>query len=192
MRMLRASGFVWGLALALGLAAPAAAVTLGLDSSQSSIAPSVGPAQSLSGGIVILLGAEPPLVSNTTFDLTGLGVVSSGGVLIGLDPAVSNPGAGVLSPSGSFLIPNLFLRLVDGANIFDLTVPNVTGSYGALPGCTAAPCLSTSFAVDTGGPQGVVNVTVFAQIPEPSTFALLAGALISLAAARRAGARGAR
>ena len=184
MRLLH--GFARSLLLVLGLAAPAGATTLFLDPALSSLTPSVGPAQSLSGGIVILLGAEPPLSSNTTFELTGLGLVTSGGQLIGLDPALAHPGAGVLSPAGNFLIPNLFLRLVDGAVVVDLTVPDVTGSYGALPGCPAAPCLATSFAIDTQGPAGIVSVQVFAAVPEPASAGLLAAALAALAALRRA------
>jgi hypothetical protein len=191
MLMRRLYGFVRSVLLVLGLATPVGATTLFLDPALSSLTPEVGPAQSLSGGIVILLGAEPPLSSNTTFELTGLGIVTSGGQLIGLDPSLVHPGAGVLSPSGSFLIPNLFLRLVDGATVFDLTVPNVTGSYGALPGCPASTCLSTSFAIDTQGPSGVVSVQVFA-VPEPATGVLLAAALAALAARRRSAKGGAR
>ena len=80
--------------------------------------------------------------------------------------------------------------LVDGATVFDLTVPDVAGSYGALPGCPAAICLSTSFDIDTGGPAGIVSVEVFAAVPEPASAGLLAAALAALAALRRAGVRG--
>jgi hypothetical protein len=194
-RMRRAGGAAWILGVCVGLPlqlAPAAAVVLDLDPSRSSLTPSAGPVQSLSGAIAIQTGAEPPLASNTTFDVTGLAVATSGGQSIGLDPAISNPGAGVLSPSGNFLIPNLFLRLVDGVVVFDLSVPNVTGRYGALAGCPVALCLSTDFAIDTGGPQGIIQVDVFAQVPEPSSFALVAAALIQLAALRRARARATR
>jgi hypothetical protein len=189
MRMRQLNGFVrlvFLLGVLVGLAAPAGATTLVLDPVLSSLAPEAGPAQSLAGSLVILLGSEPPLTSNTTFELTGLALVAGGGALIGLDPALAHPGAGVLSPSGSFLIPNLFLRLVDGASVFDLTVPNVRGSYGALPGCPTAACLSTSFEIDTQGPAGVVAVQVFAALPEPATGGLLALGLAALAAARRA------
>jgi hypothetical protein len=185
---------VVGLAVGMGLAlAPAArAVILDLDPSRSSLTPAAAPAQSLSGAIAIVTGAEPPLTRNTTFDVTGLSAVTSGGAAIGLDPTIANPGAGVLSPSGAFLIPNLFLRLVDGSVVFDLTVPSVLGSYGALPGCPVATCLATAFSIDTGGPQGVVAVEVFAQVPEPAASALLAAGLVGLAAARRIRARAAR
>jgi hypothetical protein len=163
--------------------APAHAALV-IDPALSSLTPTAGAPQSLSGVLSIELGAVPPLTSNTTFDLTALAAVASGGLAIGLDPTLANPGAGVLSPSGTFLIPNLFLRLVDGSSVFDLTVPNVLGSYGALPGCPAVACLQASFDVDTGGPLGVVSVEVFA-VPEPATSALVALGLCALAAARR-------
>jgi hypothetical protein len=192
MLMRRLYGFARSLLLVLGVATPVGATTLVLDPLLSTLTPTSGPVQSLSGGMVILLGAEPPLSSNTTFELTGLGLTASGGALIGLDPALAHPGAGVLSPSGNFLIPNLFLRLVDGSTVFDLTVPNVTGSYGALPGCPVGTCLSTSFAIDTQGPSGVVSVQVFAAVPEPATGVLLAAALAALASRRRFAKGGAR
>jgi hypothetical protein len=163
-----------------------------IDPALSALTPTAGAPQSLSGVLAVELGAEPPLSSNTTFDLTALFASASGGLSIGLDPALANPGAGVLSPTGAFLIPNLFLRLVDGATIFDLTVPNVLGSYGAIPGCTMAPCLQTSFDIDTGGPSGVVHVQVFAAVPEPATAALVALGVAALAAARRGAERATR
>ena len=171
--------------------APAHAALL-IDPALSTLTPTAGAPQSLSGVLSLELGAEPPLSSNTTFDLTGLAAVASGGLAIGLDPTLANPGAGVLSPSGTFLIPNLFLRLVDGASVFDLTVPNVLGSYGAIPGCSASACLQTGFDVDTGGSLGVVSVQVFAAVPEPATAALLVLGLGGLAAARRRAQRGTR
>jgi PEP-CTERM motif-containing protein len=179
---------VGSLALFAGVA-PARALTI--DPTRSSLTPSAGAAQPLSGSVGILLGASPPLSSNTTFDVTSLDAHASGGLAIGLDPALAHPGAGVLSPSGSFLVPNLFLRLVDGASTFDLTVPNVLGSYGAFAGCPADVCLQTSFDVDTGGPSGVVHVELYA-IPEPETAGLLALGLAALAAARRRTTRGSR
>src|SRR5215470_7232537 len=174
---------VGSVALLAGVA-PARALTI--DPTRSSLTPSAGAAQSLSGTVDVLLGTAPPLSSNTTFDVTSLDAHASGGLAIGLDPALAHPGAGVLSPSGSFLVPNLFLRLVDGSSIFDLTVPNVLGSYGAFAGCPADACLQTSFDVDTGGPAGVVHVEVYA-VPEPGTAALLALGMTVLSAARRRG-----
>jgi len=180
--------FVWLLVCG---AVPAHATLLVIDPAQSALTPTAGAPQSLSGVIVIELGAEPPLASNTTFDVTALSASASGGLGIGLQPGLANPGAGVLSPTGAFLIPNLFLRLVDGANLFDLTVPNVLGSYGAIPGCLAGTCLQTSFDINTGGPLGVVHVNVFA-VPEPATAALVALGMVALAAARRGAQRGTR
>jgi hypothetical protein len=171
---------------------PVHAATLVIDPALSALTPGAGAPQSLSGIVSIELGAEPPLSSNTTFDLTALAASASGGLAIALDPSLANPGAGVLSPTGSFLIPNLFLRLSDGSTVFDLTVPDVLGSYGALPGCLAAACLQTSFDVDTGGPQGIVSVQVFAAVPEPAPAALVALGLCALAAARRRAQRGTR
>jgi hypothetical protein len=139
----------------------------------------------------VLLGASPPLSGNTTFDVTSLDAHASGGLAVGLDPALAHPGAGVLSPSGSFLVPSLFLRLVDGSTIFDLTVPNVLGSYGAFAGCPADVCLQTSFDVDTGGPSGVVHVEVYA-VPEPAPAALVALGMTALSAARRRATPGVR
>ena len=170
--------------------APARAVLI-IDPDQSSLTPTVGAPQSLSGSLSAQLGALPPLSSNTTFDLTGLDVLASGGLAIGLDPGLANPGAGVLAPSGNFLIPNLFLRLDDGVSVFDLTVPNVLGSFGALPGCPAEFCLTTAFDIDTGGALGVVSVELFAT-PEPAPLALVALGLVALAGARRSARRGVR
>ena len=168
-------------ALVAGIA-PARALTI--DPTRSELTPSAGAPQPLSGTVDVLLGASPPLSANTTFDVTSLDAEASGGLAIGLDPMLAHPGAGVLSPSGSFLVPNLFLHLVDGSSIFDLTVPNVLGSYGAFAGCPADVCLETSFDVDTGGPSGVVHVELYA-VPEPGPAALLVPGLAALSIARR-------
>lgn len=159
-----------------------------IDPALSTLAPGAGPVETLSGTLSLALGAQPPLVSNTTFDVTSLFATSSGGLSIMLDGTLSSPAAGVLSPSGSFLIPNLFLTLDDGTSAFQLTVPGVMGSFGALAGCPVATCLSTSFEIDTGGPAGVVAVSVFA-VPEPGSGALLALGCAALAARRRRRAR---
>jgi hypothetical protein len=111
---------------------------------------------------------------NTTFDVTSLVASSSGGLSITLDPTLSRPAAGVIDPGGSFLVPNLFLQLDDGMTTFQLTVLNVTGSYGPLAGCPGAVCLLTAFDVDTGAPAGpgLVSVEVFA-VPEPAAGSLV-------------------
>jgi len=183
--------FVVGLGSVALFAGVAPARALTIDPTRSSLTPSAGAAQPLSGTVDVLLGASPPLSSNTTFDVTSLDAHASGGLAIGLDPALAHPGAGVLSPSGSFLVPNLFLRLVDGTSVFDLTVPDVLGSYGAFPGCPADVCLQTSFDVDTGGAAGVVHVELYA-VPEPAPAALLALGVAALATARRRATRGLR
>jgi len=175
------------LLVCLWIALPASAA-LSIDPAQSTLTPASGPVETLSGTLKLKLGAPPPLVSNTTFDVVGLNAQSSGGLVITLDPALSRPGAGVLSPAGDFLIPNLFLELDDGLSSFQLTVPDVTGSYGALAGCPGPVCLLTSFDIDTGPlASGLVSVELFA-VPEPSAGALLALGLAGLATRRR-GAR---
>lgn len=190
MRKLSVASWLWVLLVAGG-GSPAHAAAI-IDPEFSALTPAVGAPQSLSGTLELVLGAQPPLASNTTFDLTGLDALASGGLAIGLDPALANPGAGVLSPSGTFLIPNLFLRLDDGVSVFDLTVPDVFGEYGALPGCPVGSCLHTSFDVDTGGPLGVVAVEVYALVPEPTPLALVVLGLAGLTAARHGARRGAR
>jgi hypothetical protein len=192
MRM-RKAVLVWLLrcGVVVCVVAPAQAALV-IDPALSALTPSAGAPQSLSGSLSVALGAEPPLASNTTLDVTGLTAVASGGLSIGLAPALEHPAAGVLSPSGAFLIPNLFLRLFDGVSALDLTVPNVLGRYGAFPGCLVSVCLETSFDVDTGGPLGVVSVAVFAAVPEPAPPALVALGLLVLAAARRGALRGTR
>ena len=167
------------LALLALLAAPAPAVVLTIDSSQSTITPTVGGVETLSGTIQVILGDPLPLAANTTFDVEDLSATSSGGLDITLDPSLSNPGAGVLNPSGVFLIPNLFLELDDGVTLFQLTVPNVLGNFGDFAGCPGSICLETTFDVDTGGPLGIVTVYLFA-IPEPHTALLVSLGLLVL------------
>lgn len=158
-------------ALAALLAAPAPAALV-IDPGQSTLTPTVGGVETLSGDLQVALGAAPPLVANTTFDVVSLNATSSGGLDITLDPSLSNPAAGVLNPAGGFLIPNLFLELDDGVTLFQLTVPNVTGSYGDFTGCPGSVCLETTFDIDTGGAPGIVTVHLFA-VPEPGTALLL-------------------
>ena len=60
------------LALSVLLASPAPAVVLSIDSSQSTITPTVGGVETLSGTIQVVLGDPLPLVANTTFDVQNL------------------------------------------------------------------------------------------------------------------------
>ncbi|MGH0030908.1 MAG: PEP-CTERM sorting domain-containing protein [Myxococcota bacterium] len=175
------------LTLSLLLALPAAA-GLTIDPSKSTLTPSSGPVETLSGTLGVVLGSPLPLSSTTTFDVTGLAATSSGGLNIVLDPSIATPAAGVLNPSGGFLIPNLFLELDDGLSVFQLTVPNVVGSYGALVDCPVL-CLETTFDIDTGGAAGIVTVDLFA-VPEPSTAGLVLVGCLGLGLRRRAVARG--
>ena len=98
------------LAAALGAVAPQAGaatiVVLSLDPSASSLTPAAGPAQSLSGTLTLSVGSLPTGGANTTFDVVGLAVSASGGASFALDPGVANPGLGVLSPAGAFLVPD--------------------------------------------------------------------------------------
>ena len=171
----------WLAAVALWAAALPASAVLTIDPTASSLTPTAGSPESLSGTLKVVLGDPLPLASNTTFDLTQLSAQSSGGLDITLDSSLATPGAGVLNPSGGFLFPSLFLELDDGMGSAPLTVLNVTGSYGALPGCPTSLCLETTFQIDTGGPAGIVTVNLLA-IPEPGSAWLLAAGLVALRA----------
>lgn len=189
------SALLPGLALAtvVALAAPASAltiVTLALDPAQSALAPDVGAPQSLAGAITLRIGTLPLGATNTTFDVIALSASASGGATLALDPDVANPGLGVLTPAGTFLIPTLFVRITDGAAT-DLAIPDVTGAVAFGPGGASIQSLESSFGIDTGPPAGVVTVGVVAVVPEPASAALLALGLAGLAAraARTEGCR---
>jgi hypothetical protein len=172
-------------AAALLLSAPSARavsiVTLQLDPELSVLIPEIGAAQSLSGSITVEV-ADLPLGAPTTFDVIGLDLTLSGGATIGLDPAIVDPGLGVLSPPGEFLIPTLFLRLDDGTPE-DFSIPDVTGSVLFGDGGTTLIQLDTSFEIDTGEVAGLLMVNVRA-VPEPGTTALLTVGFAALAALR--------
>ncbi len=55
------------LALSALLAAPAPAVVLSIDPTQSTLTPTVGGVETLSGTIQVVLGEPLPIVANTTF-----------------------------------------------------------------------------------------------------------------------------
>jgi len=169
--------------LALAPAAGAVSiVTLPLDPSLSALVPQAGAPQSLSGSITLRVGALPLPGSNTPFDVIGLALTASGGATIGLDPAIASPGLGVLSPAGAFLVPTLFVRIDDGT-IQDLAVPDVTGNVTFGAGGASLTRLDATFAIETGGPAGLVTVTV-AAVPEPAAAALLALGLAALGTRR--------
>ena len=119
-----------------------------------------------------------PVAAPTLVRLTNVTVQASpSGATFALDPSVLSPGLGVVQASGAFLIPTLFLRVVDGATSFDLAVPNVEGTLffdgnGDVVGLTA------SFQVESPT-DGIVDVDIFA--PEPAGTLLMVCALAALA-----------
>jgi len=167
----------------LGLPAIASALSLGpfplVFSAPSAITPEGGSALPLGGAIDVSIDALP-VVAPTLFELSGLGANVAGGGQITLDPTLATPALGVVQADGSFLIPTLFLRLVDGATTADLAVPNVTGSL--IFGSGAITGLTSSFQVDAGEAGGIVTVNVVAAVPEPGTALLLLLGLGALAA----------
>jgi len=177
-------------AAALLCASPAAATTLTVlvvDSGQSFLIAEGGPIESLAGSLQLEVGALPVGPGNTTLDVVGLDLHASGGGTIVLDPGQPSPGLGVLASSGAFLIPTLFLRLSDGVTSVDLALPDVTGSVVFGPGGASIAELSTGFGVLT--PSGLVDVTLLAVVPEPSSAILAAAGLAALVRRGRRGAK---
>jgi len=178
------------LPLLLGVV-PSTAQAIGLvttlDPDQSSITSGAGSA-ALSGSLGLEVGELPVVGSSTSFDV-GQITVQGGGLNVSLDPSLSNPGLGLLRADGTFLIPALFLS-VGGLNGFSsavaLTVLDVEGTFGLSSACdTGLLCLETSFQIDTLGPEGILDVAIVAQVPEPTTGLLLLLGLGGLAAGRR-------
>jgi hypothetical protein len=120
--------------------------------------------------------------ASTSFDVIALSASASGGATIELDPAIANPGLGVLAPDGTFLIPTLFLRLADGSPL-DVAIPDVTGTVVFGPGGATISDFTSLFEIDAGPPAGLVTVQV-SSVPEPALTALLALALAALGARR--------
>ena len=87
-----------------------------------------------------------------------------------------------MQANGAFLIPTLFLRVVDGATSFDLAVPNVAGTllFGAGGDVVG---LASSFAGRFGA-GGILTVNLVAVVPEPGTALLLALGVARARAAR--------
>jgi len=163
--------------LALLVATPASALTIAPG--QSSIVPQFGAAESLSGTIDVAIGSLP-LTQTTTFNVIGLSASASGGTTFGLDPASLSPGLGVVNVAGSFLIPTLFLEVDPGGGSFPIAIANVTGTALFGAGGTVLQQLATSFQVDSGGPAGILTITLVA-VPEPASLVRAGAGLLALA-----------
>lgn len=173
-------------AVLLALAAAPASATIiqrmQIIEIESSVVPDVGSTQSVSGYIRVEIGVLPLGGSNTTFDLIGLGANTSGGTSISLDPEVANPGLGVLNPAGEFLIPTLFIEVDDGS-LTQFAITNVLGNVVFGVGGLSIDRVETSFTIDSLGPEGLLDVNIVAEVPEPSLLGL-AGGLLAFASVR--------
>lgn len=164
----------------VAFAGPAAAVSFGplAVGPPSAIVPEFGPSAALTGTITLDV-ASVPVASATLLSLTNVSVLATGGAAFGLDPGVPSPALGVVQASGEFLIPTLFLRVVDGAVSFDLAVPNVIGKLFFGAGGSVVG-IASSFAIDSLSPAGVLTVNLRAGVPEPGTALLLTLGLAAL------------
>jgi hypothetical protein len=137
------------------------------------------------GSLVVRVGAPLPVPGRSSFDLESVDV-AAGPLSVGLDPSLSRPGAGIVDPDGSFLVPTLYLVLGTSGQLTPLVIPDLTGSIRAGGNdCAYTYCLDTTFSVATSG--GLVEVTISA-IPEPGTAVLLGLGVFGIArAARREG-----
>lgn len=169
----------------LAFAGPAGAVSFGPLTvvAPSAIVPEVGPSQTLAGSITLDV-ASVPVASPTLFSLTNVSVLASGGASFALDPSLLSPALGVVQATGNFLIPTLFLHIVDGASSFDLAVPNVAGSLFFGAGGSVVG-IASSFAIDSLSPAGTLTVNLLAGVPEPGTALLLTLGLSALGARAR-------
>ena len=164
----------------LASAGPAGAVSFGPLAvvAPSAIVPDVGPTETLSGSITLSV-ASVPVLSPTLFSLTNVSVLASGGASFALDPSVLSPALGVVQATGNFLIPTLFLHIVDGALNFDLAVPNVAGMLFFGAGGSVVG-IASSFEIDSLSPAGILTVNLLAGVPEPGTALLLALGIAAL------------
>jgi len=182
------------LGLALGLlGAPAASalpLDLVLDASRSRLESGGAPAAPLSGRLRLDLGALPPLLDPAPLAVEELELLGEG-LRVTLNPDLASPGLGVLRPDGTFLVPALFVRVDLGSGPIDQTLVDVEGTLRADASCAplGSPCLETSLAVDTLGPEGVVDVEVVAAVPEPRLVWMLLPALVLGWASRRSRSR---
>jgi len=164
----------------LAFAGPAGAVSFGplAVAAPSAIVPDMGPTETLSGSITLSV-ASVPVLSPTLFSLTNVSVLASGGASFALDPSVLSPALGVVQATGNFLIPTLFLHIVDGALNFDLAVPNVAGMLFFGAGGSVVG-IASSFEIDSLSPAGILTVNLLAGVPEPGTALLLALGIAAL------------
>ena len=164
----------------LAFAGPARAVSFGplAVAPPSAIVPEVGPSETLTGSIALDV-ASVPVSSPTLFSLTNVSVLASGGASFALDPSVLSPALGVVQATGNFLIPTLFLHIVDGASNFDLAVPNVAGMLFFGAGGSVVG-IASSFEIDSLSPAGILTVNLLAGVPEPGTALLLALGIAAL------------
>ena len=177
MRISRSLSLALMSAVGIALLAPASgAVVLQVDSSQSSSG-----GAPLSGSISVELGDPLPNMSNTTFDVTAVDI--TGGGVDGIAVALDQTSFGVLSPSGNFLIPIIFLTLTQNGSTTDFALLDLLGSFTQGPGACGAGafCLQTDFQIEilSGPNAGIIDVSLTA-IPEPGTLLLVGLGLCGL------------
>jgi len=164
----------------LAFAGPAGAVSFGPLAvvAPSAIVPDEGLGEALLGSITLDVSSVPVL-SPTLFSLTNVAVLASGGASFALDPSLLSPALGVVQATGNFLIPTLFLQIIDGASSFDLAVPNVAGKLFFGAGGVVVG-IASSFEIDSLSPAGTLTANLLAGVPEPGTALLLTLGLSAL------------
>jgi hypothetical protein len=176
-------------ALALAVWAPPAGastiVTLEVDLGNSTVTFETGDVEPIQGTITLAIGSLPVGSSNTTFDVVDLDLqwVQT----LTLDPSVANPGLGVLTPEGAFLIPTLFLAILGYDD--SIAIPDIAGNVEFSPDGSSIRRLEVAFDL-LSEEVGLVQIVLVA-VPEPATIGLFAAGLAALAMrrARREGAR---